>query len=87
LGLKASLCNRTTGNCHYIKPAGTFADVTFCQKSLGRANHHVLFFPRNAQFRQCRHVLPDGARSDFHKGQRLAIIADEIDSPLIPRGV
>ena len=65
--------SRAVINCHYIKPAGTFADVTFCQKSLGRANHHVLF--------------PDGARSDFHKGQRLAIIADEIDSPLIPRGV
>jgi len=39
----------------------------------------VLFFPGNAEFGQCRQVLPDRARSDFDKCQRLAIIADEID--------
>src|ERR1700687_3636550 len=68
---------RLTGaviNCHYVEPAGTFADATFRQKSLRRANHHVLFFPSNAKFRQRRQVLPDGARSDFDECQRLSIV-------------
>src|ERR1700688_4824510 len=53
---------RAVINCHYLKPARTFADVTFRQKSLRRAVHHALLFPRNAQFWQCRQVIPDGAR-------------------------
>jgi len=69
-------------NCHYIEPAGTLADVPFRQKSLRRANHHVLFFPGNTKFRQRRQVFPDGARSDLHKCQRLAIVTDEIDFAL-----
>src|SRR2546427_8641950 len=32
-------------NCHYIEPTGTLTDMPFRQKSLRRANHHVLFFP------------------------------------------
>src|SRR5713226_6218222 len=70
---------RAVINRHDIKPAGTFADVTFGQKSLRCTNHHVLFISGNAQFRQRGQILPDGACSNFHKRQRLAIIADEID--------
>src|SRR6266404_575080 len=70
---------RTVVNGHNVKPAGTFADVAFCEKPLRGANDQVLFFPGNAEFGQCRQVLPDRARSDFDKCQRLAIIADEID--------
>ncbi len=70
---------RAVINCHHIKPAGTFADVAFRKRSLRRAHHHVLFFSRNAQFWKRRHVLPDGASSDFDKGKRLAIVTDEID--------
>src|SRR5713226_7711282 len=66
-------------NGHDIKPARTFADVTFRKKSLRGANDQVLFFSGNAEFGQCRQVLPDGAGSDFHKCQRLAIVADQID--------
>src|SRR5258708_35907050 len=79
---------RAVIDCHYIKPAGTLANVTLRQKSLRRANHQVLLFPGYAKFRQRRQVLPDGARSDFHECQRLAIVTDEIDFALdAARGV
>src|ERR1700741_150475 len=39
-------------NCHHLEPARTFADMAFGKKSLRRANHQVLFFPRDAQFGQ-----------------------------------
>ena len=56
--------------------------MLFRQKSLRRANHHVLFFAGNTKFRQRRQVFPEGARSDLHKCQRLAIVTDEIDFAL-----
>jgi hypothetical protein len=73
---------RAVINGHDIEPAGTLADVTFRQKSLRSANHQVLFFPCNAQFGQGRQVLPDRARSDFDKCQRLVIVTYEIDFSL-----
>jgi hypothetical protein len=66
-----------------LKPAWTLADVTFRQKSLRRANHHVLLFSGNTKLRQRRQVLLDGARSNFQKCQCLAIVTDEIDFALI----
>src|SRR6266849_9624020 len=71
--------SRAVINCHYIKPAGTVADVTFRQKSLRRTHHQMLLFTCNAKLRQCRQILPYGARSDFHKCQRLAVVTYQID--------
>ena len=56
--------------------------MTFRQKSPRCANDKMLFFTRNTEFRKRRQVFADGARSDFHKRQRLAIVADEIDFAL-----
>src|SRR5229473_2033182 len=69
-------------NGRHVKPAGGFADVTLRHKSLGGADDHALFFPGNTQFRQRRQIFPNGARSDFHECQRLAIVADQIDFAL-----
>src|SRR4029077_19383525 len=66
-------------DCHHVKPARTFAYVTFGKKSLRGANHHVLLFPCNAKLRQRLQIIPDRARSDFHKCQRLAIVTDEVN--------
>src|SRR5258708_769345 len=77
---------RTVVNGHNVKPAGTFADVTFYEKPLRGANDQVLFFPGNAEFGQCRQVLPDRTRSDFDKCQRLAIVTDQIDFTLDAAG-
>src|SRR5260370_17226922 len=69
-------------NGHYIKPAWTLANVSLRYKSLCRANQHVLFVPGNTKFWQRRQAFPDGAGSDLHKCQRLAIVTDEIDFSL-----
>ncbi len=60
--------------------------MTFSKKPLRRANYQVLFFPGNAKFRQGRQVVPYGARSNFYKCQRLAIVTDQIDLALNAAG-
>jgi len=87
LRLNASLCNRTTGaargsiNCHYVKPAGTLADVTFRQKSLRRANHHVLFLlvmlSSGSAGKSSRMVRV----LTFDECQRLAVVTTRSSSP------
>jgi hypothetical protein len=75
-------------NGHNVEAAGTFSHPAFGEEALRCAHYDVLFFPRSAQLRQRRHVIPYRARANFDKSQRLSIIADEVEFTLYaPRRV
>src|SRR5690348_5362513 len=52
--------------------------MAFGEEALRRAHHHALLFTGYTEFRQRGCVLFHCPRSHFHKRQRLAVVADEI---------
>jgi len=62
-----------------VEAQGNVFYVAFSEESLGGACDDMLLRCRNAQFRQRRQILTDGSCADFHKRQRVTVVADEID--------
>jgi hypothetical protein len=54
-------------NGHNVEATGTFSHPAFGEEALRSAHHDVLFFARNAQFRQRRHVISHRAGANFDK--------------------
>ena len=58
---------RSVVNGDNVEAAGTFPHPSFGEEPLRSAHHDVLFFPRNAQLWQCRHVISHRAGANFDK--------------------
>jgi len=61
--------------------------VAFGEEALRRSHNYALLLTGNTEFRQRGGVLFHRARANFHKGERLAIIANQIQFALDSSGV
>jgi len=79
---------KTIVDRQHIEAAGTFTNVTLAQKSPRGAHHDALLVGGHAQFRQGgQRIVAHGARPHFNERQRDAVVSDQIDLALAPRGM
>ena len=65
-------------NGNNIEAQRTLFHMALCEESLRGANHDSLLFAAHTEFWQRGRVFFYRTRSHFHKRQRLAVVADQI---------
>jgi hypothetical protein len=70
----------------HIKTQRAIANVPVAKEIMRGANQYVMLLARDAQFRQRRLPFLGGSGAHLDEHQRVAVIADQVDSPLLCDG-